>query len=209
MKTKLAISILTLAQSLSPVLASPLDFAVPQDANPNVSGTPAQCTVKGSYELTITCDYTAGAAGGTQPRIILNRAMISFETSNDSNMEVELTFTNGTDRKIAVRRAVYLEINDDKGGNHLRRFLPHVDFTKLEPGKPFKFREMILSPGYPHGAYVASIWIPSVDPSMKFDAAQNFLLSSNGVPDAATGLNQIAKFTVVAPTSRKPASKPE
>jgi len=31
---------------------------------------------------------------------------------------------------------------------------------------------------------------------MKFDSAHNFLLSSAGVPDAKSGLNLIAKFSV-------------
>jgi hypothetical protein len=214
MNKKMAISILAVTQSLSPALAQPHDLAALQDpAKPQASTSAPQCSVIGTKELTITCDYTAGSPAGadsrTSPRIILNRAVISFVTSNDSQMSVELTFTNDSGSKIAGHRSVYLAIDDEKGENHLRRLLPHVDFTKLEPGRLTKFREVLLAPGFSQGTYIVSIWIPSTDPSRKFDAAHNVLLSSNGVPDSATGLNQIAKFTVAASSRRRSPAKPD
>jgi hypothetical protein len=95
-----------------------------------------------------------------------------------------------------------MEIDDQTSENHLCRFLLHVDFRKLEPGKPSKFLETLLAPGFSPGAYLTSIWIPSADLSWKFDASQNLLLSPNGVPDPATGLNQITKFTIAASARR-------
>jgi hypothetical protein len=80
-------------------------------------------------------------------------------------------------------------IDDDGGENHMRRSLPHVDFTKLEPGRLTKFQEELLAPAFSPSPYIVSIWIPSTDPSLKFDRAHNSLLSSNDGPDLATGLN--------------------
>jgi hypothetical protein len=123
-------------------------------------------------------------------------------------MKIELTFTNGSGHKISDPRVVYLQIDDEKGQNHVRRPLPHVDFTKLEPGKPANFQETLLTPGFSVGNYFISLWIPSTDPSLKFDPAHNFLFSANGVPDRATGLNRIAKFTAIVQGKRGPSAKP-
>lgn len=207
---KLAAMILAIAQPF--LLAPGIAFAaIPDPARPQAAASTAQCSTTGANELTITCSYTpaspAGADGGNVPRIVLTRAFLSFNTAEDSDMSVELTFSNESGSKIAVRQTVYLEINDAMGQNHLRRPLPRVDFTKLEPGKPLKFQEKLLAPGFSTGAYTVSIWIPSTDPSLKFNAAHNFLLSSTGVPDPATGLNQIAKFTAKTPTRRGPPAK--
>jgi hypothetical protein len=203
MKMKTASSILTLAQLLSPTLAAPHRLDSLQDTTrPRASASVAapDCRTIGTNELAITCAYIAdsfvGADRRTVPRIILNRAVISLIPSDGNPMRVELTFTNGTSRKISERRTVYLSIDDEKGQNHMRRPLPHVDFATLEPGKGTKFEETLLAPGFSAGTYIVSIWIPSIDPSLKFNPAHNFLLSSKGVPDWAAGLNRIAEFTV-------------
>jgi hypothetical protein len=130
------------------------------------------------------------------PRIILNRVVISLIPSDGNPMRIELTFTNGTSHKIAERRTVYLSIDDEKGQNHMRRPLHHVDFTKLDPGRSTIFQETLLAPAFSAGTYTVSIWIPSTDPSLKFNPAHNFLLSSKGVPDWEVGLNRVAEFTV-------------
>ena len=109
-------------------------------------------------------------------------------------MHVELTFTNDSDMKIAEKRTIYIALDDAKGDNHMRRPLPHVDFTKLEPGKPMTFEERLLAPAFEPGIYSISLWIPSNDAALKFDPAHNFLLSDEGVPDTESGLNRIAKF---------------
>jgi hypothetical protein len=80
---------------------------------------------------------------------------------------------------------------------------------KLEPGKPTKFEETLLAPAFAPGRYIVSIWIPSSDPSLKFDPKHNFLISSNGVPDSASGLNRIAKITVGTSGKRKSAANPD
>jgi hypothetical protein len=203
MKMKAAISILTVTQVLSPALGIPHRFDLRrQTTKPRASASAVapNCRVDGASELTITCSYTAGSSFDADsrpaPRIILNRAVISLIPSDGNPMRIELTFTNGTARKIADRRIVYLSIDDEKGQNHMRRPLPDVDFTKLEPGRLTKFQETLLAPAFSAGSYTVSIWIPSIDPSLKFDPTHNLLLSSKGVPDRATGLNRVAEFAV-------------
>lgn len=215
MKMKTVISIFTLIGVLSPPMAVPRALTLQQEATKKHASTAApQCETSGTKELTITCAYTpiggspAGADSRSSPRIILNRAVISFTPSNDGHMHVGLTFTNDSGRKISDQRSVYLAIDDEKGENHMRRSLPHVDFTKLEPGKPTTLQETLLAPAFSPGPYVISIWIPSTDSSSKFDPAHNFLLSSNGVPDPATGLNRIGTFSVAASGGRKSSGTP-
>jgi hypothetical protein len=214
MNMKTAISILTLTRMLSPAAAVHRACAFQEElTKPQASTSAPQCAAIGTNEITITCAYTADSSVGvdsrTAPRIILDRAVISFVPSNESHMNVEMTFTNDSGSKIADQRMVYLAIDDKRGENHMRRSLSHVDFTKLDPGKQTKFQETLLTPAFSPGPYIVSIWIPSTDPSLKFDRAHNFLLSSNGVPDPTTGLNQIAKFTVAASDKYKSAAKPD
>lgn len=180
---------------------------------PRVAGRPAsepQCQIGGTGEITISCSYSAippASQESTTPRVVLNRALISFEPWDESHMRVELTFTNDTNAKIAEKRTIYLAFDDAKGQNHMRRPLAHVDFTKLEPGKPMKFEERLLAPAFEPGNYSISLWIPSNDAALKFNAAHNFLLSNEGVPDTESGLNRIAKFTAT-PSPRRKASRP-
>jgi hypothetical protein len=170
-------------------------------ANPPVSAP--ECEVLGPREITITCTYAANLSANADPRmvprIILNRAVISLTPWEGSPMRVELTFTNGTKTRIADHRTLYFAIDDAKGENHVRRQLPSVDLTKLEPGKPMKFEETLLVAKFSAGQYIASLWIPSTVPSQEFNPAHNLLLSSKGVADPVTGLNRLAKFTVSPP----------
>jgi hypothetical protein len=212
-KTKIAVLTLTLTRLLSPALVDPCAFVL-RGKPPAIqaSGSPPTCETIGTNELTLTCAYSAGspvaADSRTAPRIILNRAIISFIPSDDSHMRVQLTFTNESGSKIVDRRTVYLAIDDDKGENHMRRSLPHVDFTKLEVDKPATFQETLLAPAFSLGTYLISLWIPSTDPSLTFDPKHNFLVSSSGVTLPASGLNQIGKFTITVPSRRKTKAKP-
>jgi hypothetical protein len=211
---KTAVLILAATYTLSAVASAPHDFASPpKPAKPPTatSISAPKCQVTTASHIIIECTYTAGASADanrrTASRIILNRAVISLMPSDDSLMRVALTFTNGTATKIADARTVYLSIDDVKGENHMRRPLPHVDFTKLEPGRRMQFEETLQAPAFSAGQYVISIWIPSTDPALKFDPAHNLLLSSQGVPDLSTGLNHIAKFAVLASSESKPKSR--
>jgi hypothetical protein len=202
---KTTISILMVAQILSARVAAPHDLGLAQapiKPKATISASASHCKTIGTSELTITCAYSASSSpesdSRTLPRVILNRTVISFMLSDESHMRVELTFTNDSGRKITEQRTVYLAIDDEKGENHMRRSLPHVDLTKLEPGRRTKFQETLLAPAFSRGSYIISIWIPSTDPSLKFDPTHNFLLSSKGVPDPTAGLNRIAEFIVTA-----------
>jgi hypothetical protein len=212
MKMKLAIPILSLAQILSFAPAPARDPGAPRNSPvPQASAPAPQCSTMGTRELTITCTYTSGsptgAAGRSAPRIAILRAALSFNTTDEGQMTVELTFSNESGKKIAEHRTVYLEINDEMGQNHVRRPLPHVDFTRLEPGQPAKFEDKFLTPVYSAGTYVISLWIPSTDPASKFDPVHNLLLNSIGVADSAAGLNRIAKFTTAGPGRRGSPAK--
>jgi hypothetical protein len=212
-KTKIAVLTLALTRLLSPVLVDPCGVVL-RGKPPAIqaSDSPPTCETIGTNELTLTCTYSAGspvdADSRTAPRIILNRAVISFAPSNDSHMRVQLTFTNDSGSKITDHRTVYLAIDDDKGGNHMRRSLPQVDFTKLERDRPVTFQETLLAPAFSPGTYLISLWIPSTDPSLTFDPKHNFLVSSNGVTLPASGLNQIGKFTITVPSRRRTTGKP-
>jgi len=176
------------------------------------SGLPTgepQCETQGTGEVTISCSYSATATApreNSTPRVALNRVVISFKPSSESHMHVELTFSNESDAKIEEKRTIYIALDDAKGQNHMRRPLPHVDFTKLEPGKPMTFEERLLAPAFEPGIYSISLWIPSNDAALKFDPAHNFLLSNEGVPNTESGLNRIANFTAT-PSPRKKSSR--
>ena len=174
-----------------------------------LSAAEPQCETQGTKEVTISCSYSATAVAPQQsaaPRVVLNRAVISFTPSSESHMHVALTFTNDFKAKVAEKKTIYLSFDDAKGQNHMRRPLPHVDFTKLEPGQPMTFEETLLAPAFEPGNYSISLWIPSNDVALKFNSAHNFLLSNEGVPDTESGLNRIAKFTAT-PSPRGKSSK--
>jgi hypothetical protein len=199
MTKRLALSILAIAQTILPAPLSSAALGVARAAASQQAPDSPPCSTTGTHELTITCTYKpaspASADSRNSPRIVLQRAVISFGTSEEGQMKVELVFSNEGGKQLTERRTVYLAIDDVNGGNHVRRPLPRVDFTRLEPGKPVKFQDSFLAPAFSAGTYFVSLWIPANDPSSKFDPTRNFLLSSDGVPDTATGLNRIATFT--------------
>jgi|HubBroStandDraft_2_1064218.scaffolds.fasta_scaffold38919_3 hypothetical protein len=171
------------------------------------SGT--KCDVTGTTKITITCDYTpaprAAHTSDAVAHIVLNHAMLSFETNDESHMKIELTFTNLSAAGFleAQARTVFIAIDEPRGKNHVRRPLPQVELHKLAPHQTLTFSETLLSPAFSPGDYVVHLWIPSADPALKFDSAHNLLLDNVGVPDSVTGLNTLASFTVAAWPDRK------
>ena len=168
----------------------------------------SQCETKSQEQIVITCNYSP-ASGPSSPRernsrIAITRAVISFRPDDASNLRAELTFKNTGRVRSSDARTVYLEIDADTGSNnhannnYVRRSLPTVDFQKLSPGKAVTFSEQLRVAAFPPGHYTIALWIPSSEPALKFNSAQNFLISSTGVPDPQTGLNILAKFTVEA-----------
>ena len=211
---KSTFAILALTQLLSqPNQISRINLLQAGSKNGKASPAAPQCEIAETNQITIVCMFspaaTSSADARSVPRVILNRAEMSFKTSSESHMRIQLSFTNDSGGQINEQRTVYLAIDDEKGQNHMRRPLPQVDFTKLEPGKRTKFEETLLAPAFSPGPYIVSLWIPSSDPSWKFDPAHNFLLSSAGVPDAATGLNLVAKFKVGPRGKRNSAAVPD
>jgi hypothetical protein len=165
------------------------------------SSSSPHCENAGKKEITITCHYAASpAASPTRdkaPRVVLNDAVLSFKTGNESYMHVEFTFTNESTNLIFDGRSVYIAIDDNSGRNYVRRLLPRIDFRNLVPSVRQKFSERFLVPALQPGDYTIHLWIPSAVPNLKFDPSHNFLLSNVGVPDQETGLNTVATFTVV------------
>jgi hypothetical protein len=165
------------------------------------SSASPRCETAGKQEITITCHYKALPADNPrsdkETRIVLNDAVLSFKTSNESYMHVELTFTNESTNMISDGRQIYLAIDDDSGRNYVRRLLPHIDFRNLSPGVRKTISERLLVPALQPGHYNIQLWIPSSTTELKFDPGHNFLLSSTGVANKETGLNLIATFSVV------------
>jgi hypothetical protein len=175
-------------------------MCMPMAAVGQASTPSTLCTAVGSYTIHLTCEYAQTPRSTTQgdaPRIILNRAALSFKTKDENFMRVELTFTNGDDKPFSSLRHVYLAIDDDEGRNLIRRVLPHADFRKLVPGKPVTFSDQLLVGGLRSGHYWVHLEIPSADPSAASEQSQNLLLSNLDVPDRQTGLNTIAAFSIV------------
>jgi hypothetical protein len=122
--------------------------------------------------------------------------MLSFSADEESQMVVELAFTNDGGTRISDSRSVYLAIDDNAGVNHLRRPLRAVDLGELAPGERRTFSDRLPAPAFRPGHYRIYLWAPSPDPSVTFDSASNFLFSSVGIADFSTGLNSLATLTV-------------
>jgi hypothetical protein len=165
-----------------------------------------RCDIKGTGEITITCNYSPESTGTEQiagPRIALDHASLFFATDQESHMKIGLTISNHGSAAISEARTVYIAIDGAEGKNYLRRALPSVDLSKVAPQQKVVFSETLLSPAFPRGTYTIHLWIPSPETSLKFEPAHNLLLNNIGVPDSATGLNTLATFTVNASAGRK------
>jgi hypothetical protein len=201
-------TLFTIALLPSPAAVREVRIAAETGAQEISRGT--KCDVNGTTKITITCDYTPAPRDANTsdavPRIVLNHAVLSFETNDESHMKIELTFTNQSAAAFSEARTVFIAIDEPSGKNHVRRPLPQVDLRKLAPHQTLTFSEILLSPAFPRGDYVVHLWIPSSDPALKFDAPHNLLLGNIGVPDSVTGLNTLANFNVTAWPDRKSRS---
>jgi hypothetical protein len=187
-----------ISSSAEPEQATP-DSPVLQSTSTQKETQP-RCQVTGTREIAVSCDYTAlpvdSAQAEGEPLIALNRAELQFKTKDDNWMSLELRFTKLNSTPISEAHQVYIAIDDDSGHNFIRRPLPSVDLASLMPGQPADFKERILFPALRPGHYQIKLWIPSVDPQFKFNAAHNLLVSSFGVADEKSGLNRISTFSV-------------
>lgn len=164
----------------------------------NKTSSEAGCHTDVQDEVTIACNYKIAPSSTTvnNSRVALDRAVISFQPEDSSNLLAELTFTNIGSAAVSDSPTVYLEIDDNAGNNYVRRALPTVDFRKLVPGQAQTFSERLRVAAFPPGSYTIALWIPSSEAALKFNAAHNFLISSEQVPDPKTGLNVLCKFSV-------------
>jgi hypothetical protein len=166
-----------------------------------LAGPTCQATNEGG--ITVSCKYAAlprdtsavqGVQGGQ--RIVLDRFAVSFDGKDEGEMNVSLTFTNDNTAAISETRAVYLAIDDNQGRNYIRRALRHVDLRKIAPGTSLTFSDGFLVGALAPGRYIFHLWIPSLEPALKYASKYNLLLASKGVPDPASGLNVLAEYRI-------------
>jgi hypothetical protein len=159
-----------------------------------------KCETTRTKAIAISCTYAPSLRAASGPknvdRIVLNHAEVSFEPNHESQMLVELEFTNEGKSIITSAPTVYLVIDDDSGRNVVRRSLSHVDLARLHVGERLTYSERFLVGAFLGGRYTISLYIPDPEPSHKNIPTFNMLLSSAGVPDPTTGLNTVARFSV-------------
>lgn len=169
--------------------------------SPDQTRIEPRCESKATREITISCTFSAApqtvSAKKGAPRVVLNRAEISFEPIHESHMRVELEFTNEGKENLEPARPVYLVMDNDFGQNVLRRLLPHTDLSKIRPGERATYSESFLVGAFVGGHYTITLWIPDPDPSRFNIPAYNLLLSCVGVPNLASGLNILGHFSIV------------
>jgi hypothetical protein len=170
------------------------------EANPAQNANLPRCLVQGGRKITITCDYkpipvdSRPATGSAA--IALNHAELAFETRDDNWMSLELRFTRLDSTPTSEAHLVYIAIDDEFGNNYIRRPLPDVNLSGLEPGLSTEFKERLILPALRPGHYQIKLWMPSAEPMNRFEAAHNLLVSSFGVADEKLRLNTIAAFVV-------------
>lgn len=169
---------------------------------PHDSAT-TRCQATGKTEIKIDCSYDTTQPYGIyeeqkESRILLSHALVTFEPAHESQMRIELTFTNRGSSALAEARTVYIEFDDEAGANHIRRPLPHANLNKLMPGATLTFTDQFLAPALRPGHYGVYLWIPSPDPKLKFNASHNLLLGNEEVAERGNGLNRIAAISVEA-----------
>jgi hypothetical protein len=188
-----------LAFALHAQAKGPSAETVPGAASTHPDNQP-RCVISGTREISIACDYTAmppdSGQAASKPQIALSHAELAFDTKEDNWVRLSFRFTRLDNQPLEPRR-VYLAIDDDRGNNFIRRPLPAIDLAALATGQSSQLEQHLLFPALQPGHYQISLWIPSNDPLLKFKAANNWLVSSYGVPDVNSGLNRIAAFSVV------------
>lgn len=169
-----------------------------QSSNAADTSNPSKCEGAGRSEVTLVCNYSAEGMDGSkkEPRIALVHAVIRFDAKNEGKMHIELTFRNEGETLFTEARTVYIQFDDETGQNYIRRALPSVEFQKIAPGETRTFTETFLAAAFRPRRYLIRLWIPNPDPTLKFDASHNFLLSNAALAEAETRLNQIAAVTV-------------
>ena len=155
------------------------------------------CEGQGTSEVKFDCSYAVTRVGDDrEPKLALVHATIKFAPHDESHMRVDLTFRNVGQTTLAETRVVYIEFDDDAGRNYIRRPLPHIDLQKVAPGQTKTFGDVLLVPALRPRHYLIRLWIPSADPTLKFDSSSNFLLGNTRMPEEKTALNRIGAITI-------------
>ena len=156
------------------------------------------CTAAGEAKIVIRCAYTAtprpSSESHVDPRIVLNRAELSFSADEESWMVVDLTFTNDGPLRPSSNLTAYLAIDDEQGSNYLRRPLPAIALHRLAAGHRGSFSDRLLAPALRPGNYILHLWIFDKAPSDP--ESHTLLLSSSGVSDLKSGVNTLATLEV-------------
>jgi hypothetical protein len=161
------------------------------------------CQATSLKELILDCSYRPGAGAFTSsPHLRLIQASLSFKVKGENYMSLSLQIANEDTVRLVERRIVFIEIDDTKGNNYLRRSLPHTDLSLIKPSKTRTFSEKLLVGSFLPGDYIISLWIPSPEPKETYDRKRNFLLGGENVAVPDTGLNTLAQFTVLRSSKR-------
>lgn len=193
------VAILFLSVLMNPFSAS--SRMEPSQANEKRVQT--KCKVVTKHEVDLDCSFEAAPHEAAQgPQIWLKRVSLSFEVNDENYLNMRLQLANPGARRFLERRSVYLEINDARGKNYLRRLLPHVDLTSIQPEESRAFDEKLLVAALLPGDYTISLWIPSSQSGQTYDRTQNYLLVGKGIANTDTGLNDLAQLTVLPSSTR-------
>ena len=161
------------------------------------------CQATTAKELILDCSYRAGTgAFVSSPHLRLVHASLSFEVKGENYMSLSLQIANEDTVRLAERRTAFIEIDDTKGNNYLRRPLPHTDLGLVEPGETRTFSEKLLVGSFLPGDYFIFLWIPSSETDQTHNSKQNFLLGGESVASPDSGLNRLAQFKVIHSSKR-------
>ena len=161
------------------------------------------CQATTAKELILDCSYRAGTgAFVSSPHMRLIHASLSFEVKGESYMSLSLQIANEDTVRLAERRTAFIEIDDTKGNNYLRRPLSHTDLGLVEPGETRTFSEKLLVGSFPPGDYIIFLWIPSSETAQTYNSKENFLLGGESVASPDNGLNRLAQFKVIHSSKR-------
>jgi hypothetical protein len=199
---RLVVSAIVIFLSCSSAIVPPSNAEPLQSPGPPESSN-GVCQATTDKELILDCSYRAGSGEFvSSPHLRLIHASLSFEVKGENYMSLSLHIANEDTVRLAERRTAFIEIDDAKGNNYLRRPLPHTDLGLVEPGKTRTFSEKLLVGSFLPGDYIISLWIPSPEPEETYNSRKNFLLRGENVADPETALNKLAHFTVLRSSKR-------
>ena len=161
------------------------------------------CQATTAKELILDCPYRPGTgAFVSSPHLRLIHASLSFEVEGENYMSLSLQIANEDTVRLTKPRTVFIEIDDSKGNNYLRRPLPHTDLGLMKPGETQTFSEKLLVGSFKPGDYTIFLWIPSSETGQTYKPKQNFLLGGESVATPDNGLNKLAQFKVIHSSKR-------